>query len=46
MVQESEFALAFGIKIANSYAAPHYKATDEFAAAEKKRLGESIISKH
>ena len=38
MVQESEFALAFGTKIANSYAAPHYKSSDEFAAAENKRL--------
>ncbi|MBV9241101.1 MAG: M28 family peptidase [Acidobacteria bacterium] len=38
MVQETEFALAFGNKIANSYAAPHYKPSDEFAAAEKKRL--------
>ena len=38
MVQESEFALAFGIRIANSYAQPHYKSSDEFAAAEQKRL--------
>ncbi|HEV7701374.1 MAG TPA: M28 family peptidase, partial [Pyrinomonadaceae bacterium] len=30
MVQESEFALAFGIKIANTKDVPHYKATDEF----------------
>jgi Zn-dependent M28 family amino/carboxypeptidase len=39
MVQETEFALAFGNRIANSYAVPHYKPTDEFAAAEKRRLG-------
>jgi Zn-dependent M28 family amino/carboxypeptidase len=39
MVQEAEFALAFGTKIADSYAAPHYKPTDEFAPAESKRLG-------
>lgn len=39
MVQESEFALAFGIRIANSYAVPHYKPSDEFAEAETKRLG-------
>jgi Zn-dependent M28 family amino/carboxypeptidase len=39
MVQESEFALAFGMRIANSYAQPHYRSTDEFAAAEQKRLG-------
>ncbi|MFL6374737.1 MAG: M28 family peptidase, partial [Pyrinomonadaceae bacterium] len=39
MVQEAEFALAFGIRIANSYAVPHYKPTDEFAAAEDKRVG-------
>jgi Zn-dependent M28 family amino/carboxypeptidase len=39
MVQEAEFALAFGTKIANSYAAPHYKPTDEFAPAENRRLG-------
>jgi hypothetical protein len=31
--------LAFGNRIANSYAVPHYKPTDEFAAAEKRRLG-------
>lgn len=39
MVQEAEFALAFGIRLGNSLALPHYKPTDEFAAAEKKRLG-------
>ena len=39
MVQESEFALSFGTLIANSATVPHYKPSDEFAAAEKKRLG-------
>ena len=38
MVQESEFALAFGIKIANLAEKPRYKDTDEFSAADKKRF--------
>ena len=38
MVQEAEFALAFGIRIADSSATPHYKPTDEFSAAEGRRL--------
>lgn len=38
MVQEAEFALLFGIKIANPPKMPRYKETDEFSAADKKRL--------
>ena len=39
MVQEAEFALAVGENIANAATKPHYKQGDEFAAADKKRLG-------
>ncbi len=38
MVQEAEFALAFGIKIANAPKMPRYKDTDEFSAPDKKRF--------
>lgn len=38
MVQEAEFALAFGIKIANLAAMPRYKESDEFSAADKRRF--------
>lgn len=38
MVQEAEFALAFGIKIANAPTMPRYKDTDEFSAPDKKRF--------
>ncbi|MBS1768124.1 MAG: M28 family peptidase [Acidobacteria bacterium] len=38
MVQEAEFALSFGIKIANAPKMPRYKLTDEFSAPDKKRL--------
>lgn len=38
MVQESEFALSFGIKIANAPKMPRYKATDEFSALDRKRM--------
>lgn len=38
MVQEAEFALSFGIKIANAPKVPRYKATDEFSAPDRKRL--------
>lgn len=38
MVQEAEFALSFGIKIANAPKMPRYKATDEFSAPDRKRL--------
>lgn len=38
MVQEAEFALSFGIKIANAPKMPRYKANDEFSAPDKKRL--------
>jgi len=38
MVQEAEFALSFGIKIANAPKMPRYKPTDEFSAPDKKRL--------
>ncbi|CAN5738905.1 M28 family metallopeptidase [soil metagenome] len=39
MVQEAEYALAIGIKIANSTQIPKYNETDEFSAADKKRFG-------
>jgi Zn-dependent M28 family amino/carboxypeptidase len=38
MVQESELALAIGIKIANATQIPRYKETDEFSSADKKRF--------
>ena len=38
MVQEAEYALAIGIKIANSSQKPKYNDTDEFSAADKKRF--------
>ena len=38
MVQEAEFALSFGIKIANAPKMPRYKPNDEFSAPDKKRL--------
>ena len=39
MVQEAEYALAIGMKIANSKQMPKYNDTDEFSAADKKRFG-------
>ena len=39
MAQEAEYALAIGIKIANSAEMPRYKDIDEFSAADKKRRG-------
>lgn len=39
MIQEAEFALAIGIKIANEPLMPRYNEKDEFSAADKKRLG-------
>ncbi|MGI9055527.1 MAG: M28 family peptidase, partial [Pyrinomonadaceae bacterium] len=39
MVQEAEYALALGLKIANSAEMPKYDETDEFSAADKKRFG-------
>lgn len=38
MIQEAEFALAIGFKLANDPAKPRYNETDEFSAADKKRL--------
>ena len=38
MVQEAEFALAIGMKLANSPTVPRYKATDEFSAPDKARF--------
>ena len=38
MVQESELALAIGIKLANLSVLPRYKDTDEFSVADKKRF--------
>jgi len=39
MVQESEFALAIGVNLANLSKVPRYKDTDEFSAADKARFG-------
>jgi Zn-dependent M28 family amino/carboxypeptidase len=37
MIQETEAALAIGIKIANSSEVPHFRPGDEFEAADKRR---------
>ena len=39
MVQNAELGLAIGLKIANAAAMPRYLETDEFADADKKRMG-------
>ena len=39
MIQEAEVALAIGLKVANSASLPRFLDADEFAAADKKRLG-------
>jgi Zn-dependent M28 family amino/carboxypeptidase len=39
MVQEAEYSLAIGMKIANANIAPRYNESDEFSAADRKRLG-------
>ena len=39
MIQETEFALGIGLAVANSRDLPHFLASDEFASAEKRRLG-------
>jgi Zn-dependent M28 family amino/carboxypeptidase len=39
MVQEAEIALAIGLRIANATEMPRFLASDEFAAADKRRLG-------
>ncbi len=39
MIQNAELGLAIGIKLANTTSLPRYKDTDEFAAADKKRMG-------
>ncbi len=39
MIQEAEYSLAIGMKIANSSVLPRYNDTDEFSAADKKRMG-------
>lgn len=39
MVQESELALAIGVKLADVAKLPRYKDTDEFSAADRKRFG-------
>lgn len=39
MIQEAELGLAIGTKLGNLAAMPRYKPSDEFAAADKKRLG-------
>lgn len=38
MIQEAEFGLAIGINLANDPEMPRYKDSDEFSAADKKRL--------
>ncbi len=38
MIQNAELGLAIGMKLANAPSMPRYKDTDEFAAADKKRL--------
>ena len=39
MIQEAEIALAIAVKVANAPAMPRFLASDEFAAADKRRLG-------
>ncbi|HSU26582.1 MAG TPA: M28 family peptidase, partial [Pyrinomonadaceae bacterium] len=39
MVQETELALAIGIKLANAATMPRFAEGDEFAAADEKRMG-------
>ena len=39
MVQNAELGLAIGLKLANAPEMPRYKDTDEFSAADKKRMG-------
>lgn len=39
MIQEAEYCLSIGMKVANSPEAPRYNDTDEFSAADKKRTG-------
>ena len=39
MVQNAELGLAIGLMIANAPQMPRYKETDEFSAADKKRMG-------
>jgi Zn-dependent M28 family amino/carboxypeptidase len=38
MIQETEFALAVGVKIADAVQRPHFNTSDEFAAADQKRF--------
>jgi Zn-dependent M28 family amino/carboxypeptidase len=38
MIQEAEFALAIGMKLANSSTIPRYKDSDEFSAPDKARF--------
>lgn len=38
MIQNAEIGLALGLKVANTPAMPRYKDTDEFSAADKKRM--------
>lgn len=39
MIQEAEFALAIGLKLANSPTMPRYHEADEFSAPDKARFG-------
>lgn len=38
MIQNAELGLAIGLKLGNAASMPRYKNTDEFAAADKKRI--------
>jgi len=38
MIQEAEFALAIGVRVANASVRPRYNDTDEFAAADRARF--------
>ncbi len=38
MIQEAEFGLAIGIKLANDPVMPRYRDTDEFSAPDKMRM--------
>lgn len=39
MIQNAELGLAIGVKLGNVSVAPTYKDTDEFSAADRKRMG-------
>lgn len=45
MVQNAEIGLAIGVKLGNLPAMPRYKDTDEFSAADKKRMSDDRRTK-